>query len=153
MGSIEFLRHGVNVRSCRGKSNGFCGSTRYKKSPHRCELFLFFLVAPLWVEHSTNGFWFVWLSPLPGLCLHHGRSFRWVPSSLYTFLIFLLGFARHCLVHFCRQVSPNLTPSHIPFPKIWHNFLWVRCSNQAWAKGPKTLLCFYSFYISTSTKL
>ncbi len=46
------------------------------------------LVAPLWVEHSTNGFWFVWLSPLPGLCLHHNNHYdciRWVPSSLYTF--------------------------------------------------------------------
>ena len=46
------------------------------------------------------------------------------------------SFARHCLVHCCRQVSPNLTPSHIQFPRIWHIYIWVRCSNQAWAKGP-----------------
>jgi len=45
------------------------------------------LVAPLGVEPSTNGFRFVMVSHLPGLCLHRNsfRRLRWVPSSLYTF--------------------------------------------------------------------
>ena len=43
-----------------------------------------------------------------GLYLHLSKvslSFRCLPSSLYTFLRFLLGLARYCLI----QVPPNLT--------------------------------------------
>jgi len=42
-------------------------------------------VGPPGLEPGTKGFGFVWLSPLPGLCLHHSLRFRGVPSILYTF--------------------------------------------------------------------
>ena len=42
------------------------------------------------VEPTTSAFWFVPVSWLPGLSLHHSDDlpfrFRWQPSSLYTFL-------------------------------------------------------------------
>ena len=107
------------------------------------------MVAPLWVEHSTNGFWFVWLSPLPGLCLHHNNlddCFRWVPSSLYTFNKHFYSKLRSALP--CALLPSGFTEfDTIPYAvsKRMAQFLWVRCSNQAWAKGPKLLIYFHSF--------
>ena len=56
------------------------------------------MVGPPGLEPGTKGFWFVLISQLPGLCLHHMlATLRWVPSSLYTFKVKnQLSLARHC---------------------------------------------------------
>jgi len=63
------------------------------------------------LELSTKGFRFVWLSPLPGLCLHRSCRLRWVPSSLYTFKV---------LSHWA-SLGIALCVATLRFHRLWHH--------------------------------
>jgi len=46
-------------------------SAKIKKEDCFYTVLISILVGPVGLEPTTKGFWFVWLSSLPGLCLHH----------------------------------------------------------------------------------
>ena len=79
------------------------------------------LVGRVGLEPTTKGFWFAWLSSLPGLCLHRMHvALRWAPSSLYTFPE-IQGLARHW--HISRLSFHRIwRHSHERFPLSVHNF-------------------------------
>ena len=109
--------------------------------PQRVSTDLEKMVGREWFEHSTKGFRFAWLSPLPGLCLHHCLRFRWVPSSLYTFNVIShkawLGVAIYQKILRFRRIWHH---SHLGFPSKVHK-IYESSALTNWANAPNQWNC------------